>query len=223
MFLVFIFLVAAYLVFGVGMCVFSAWLLKRLSKRNWIAGAALVLVGAAVFGEEIFTFLNWQYKCRSEAGVHVYTRVPVSGFLMDGAVSKGVAREFLGKGTYGREMIYDFVEGYESGKLHRYTSIDGGRGVAAEVVTEIKSAYGLSVAKIDGYPRSPWKISRVVYELYSGNVAGESKRFGYHGGLIISYLRRMSGADKEGSASYCGVGRGLISGAIPYSSSEKIK
>jgi hypothetical protein len=68
---------------------------------------------------------------------------------------------------------------------------------------------------------SPWKVSQSIYEIDSGKVIGESTRYGYSGGAAFSFLRKITGADKEGSAEYCGATQSFIHDVIPYSPEPK--
>lgn len=209
-------LLMAYLVFGFMISIWVSNMVGRYTKSRGVRYSLFLLCCSLIFGEEIYTFVAWRTKCSFESGVYVYERVPVKGVFLEGPVSSGVAQPYLSDSYFGRENFYEFVEGEYSGQLNRYSYKDG--GVFTEKLTsvdDLKSEYGISTRKIEGYPKSPWSITSSVYQLVSGRKIGEVVQFGYHGGAVVYFLRKLAGADKEGSVNYCGSRYNFPASVIP--------
>lgn len=221
MFILLIPLAIAYVAVAIFLCVLSArWTRKRFNSTT-LGAAVFLLIFMAFLGNELFVLGEWKYKCASTSGVTVYQRVPVKGFLLKEGTGKGAVREFLQNDSIFGRGSYEFVEGEKSGQLYHYTAGQTGSfDVNSEIVSEPESKYALSGVKIEGYPASPWKVSQSIYEIDSGKVIGESIRYGYKGGAALTFLRKITGADKEGSAAYCGATRNFLHDVIPYSPEE---
>ncbi|TCV82365.1 hypothetical protein [Sulfurirhabdus autotrophica] len=217
MFLLFPFLLLGYLLLGLAVSrAGTRWAGRRFQSRlvPWVVFVVLFTV---FFGDEIYGYWHWQYLCRSEGGLHVYKSVPVEGFFInDNSVGVGTAREYL-KPIYGeRSGLYKFVEGRNDGHLHRYSA--GSKGefdIQDEVIDKPSVLYAMSEQSIVSRPNYIWSVERSIYNMTNQERMGIARSFGYQGSTIIRFLRVITGANKEGSANYCGDTRGFIEAVIP--------
>ena len=120
----------------------------------------------------------------------------MEGFFIEGEVGAGVAREYLKLSIYKPHELYRFVEGEESGQLYRYTAgSDEEFDIKKEPISKPSSKYAYSTMRIIQYPHYVWSMER---------------SFGYKGATIIRFMRKVTGANFEGSSDYCGGGSSLL-------------
>lgn len=217
MFLLFPFLLLGYLLLGLAVSrAGTRWAGRRFQSRlvPWVV---FVVLFTAFFGDEIFGYWHWQYLCRNEGGLHVYKRVPVEGFYIDGRVGEGLVREYLKINHFRSHPVYQFVEGVESNQLYRYSDVSGDEfAIRKEPIAKMSSEYAYSPNNIILYPPHVWAIEEFVYDLTNKNKMGMMRSFGYKGATIVRFFRKLTGANYEGSAEYCGSGEGLlVNQAIP--------
>jgi hypothetical protein len=168
------------------------------------------------FGNEIYGYWNWQHLCKTEGGLHIYKQIPVDGFFIDGSVGTGSAREYL-KPTYGgRRNLYKFVESENNNQLHRYSAGPGDEfDIQDEVIDKPSSLYTMSEKVVFYGLHHVWSNERSIYNMTTQERLGTARSFGYQGATVVRFLRKITGADREGSASYCGDTRGFPEAAIP--------
>lgn len=217
MLLIFPVLLLVYLLLGLGISIGVArWSGKRFQSRL-AAWAVFAVLFASFFGDEIYGYWHWQHLCKTEGGLHVYKRVPVEGFFIgDGSVGSGTAREYL-KPTYsGRNSLYKFVEGKNNNLLHRYSAGPGDEfDIQDEVIDKPSSLYAMSEQKVTYGLHHAWSNERSIYNMVTRERIGITRDFGYQGATVIRFLRAITGADREGSGSYCGDTKGFPEAIIP--------
>jgi hypothetical protein len=172
---------------------------------------------ALFFGDEIYGYWNWQNLCKTEGGLHVYKRVPVEGFLINGeSAGPGTVREYL-KPTYGgRNSLYKFVEGKNNNRLYSFSAGAGDEfDIQEKTIDKPSSLYAMSEQEISYGLYHAWSVERSIYNLATQERLGIARRFGYQGATVVRFLRAVTGADREGSASYCGDTRGFPEAVIP--------
>lgn len=199
----------------------ARWAGQRFRSRTAaVVGFAVVLT--SFLGDEVYGYWHWQRLCETKGGSRVYERVPVAGFFIDGPISEGVAREHLKKSRMHKQRpVYSFVEGVESGQAYRFTAVgddDDPFAIKKVTVDTIASQYGYVVNPRVEYPGRVWAMEATVYDMTSKEVIAVSRSLGYKGGAVMRLLRGITGANFEGSASYCGTGAApLVQQAIPPS------
>lgn len=217
MLLIFPVLLLAYLFLGLAVSVCIArWPGRRLHSRvaPWLVFSALLTV---FFGDEIYGYWNWRHLCKTKGGLHIYKQVPVKGFLINGeSAGPGTVREYL-KPTYdGRNSLYKFVEGKNDNRLHRYSAGTGDEfNIQEEAIDKPSSLYAMSEQVISYGLHHAWSVERSIYNMATQERIGIARSFGYQGATVVSFLRAVTGADREGSASYCGDTRGFPEAVIP--------
>ena len=76
--------------------------------------------------------------------------------------------------------------------------------------------------EIVSYPHFVWSFQSTIRLVKTNELIGVSRRFGTHGGVVMKFLRRITGAEFEGSADYCGVNYSdVIKATIPPIQSKK--
>lgn len=202
MILLFFPLLVVYLLVGLLLCVVVGWLIVRKSGSRVLAVSGFAVVFLVLFGWEIYGYLYWRKSCWSDAGLHVYKVVPpVDGFVdeEDQDLDEQDADYFLSKG-------YAYVEGKSSEGYLRYER--HGAEIFKVSVGELVSQYAFVKRKynLGGYV---WVIEYAVVDRDSGEVVGALRSIGYKGAAVTRFFRRVTGADYEGSASYCGMDKPL--------------
>lgn len=135
----------------------------------------------------------------------------MEGFFIEGEVGAGVAREYLKLSIYKPHELYRFVEGEESGQLYRYTAgSDEEFDIKKEPISKPSSKYAYSTMRIIQYPHYVWSIEYFIYDLADKSLIGMERSFGYKGATIIRFMRKVTGANFEGSSDYCGGGSSLL-------------
>lgn len=202
MLLIFPVLLLGYLLLGLGVSIGVArWSGRRFQSRvaPWLVFSVLFTV---FFGDEIYGYWHWQHLCKTEGGLHVYKRVPVEGFRVDG-LSEGFAGEHLQRG-------YRFVEGTDyrdyddkAGRLYHY-ALAGDGHVSRTMTTQLQSRFTFSSDSAVPYPHYAWAHETYIKDSLSGEMLGVGRQFGYRGATVVRYLRAITGADREGSSESCG-------------------
>jgi hypothetical protein len=220
MLLIFPVLLLGYLLLGLIVSIGVARWSSRRFQSKFAPWAVFTVLFALFFGDEIYGYWNWQNLCKTEGGVHVYKRVPVEGFFIQGSVSEGTAREHLKISRYKPRPVYQFVEGIESGQLYRFTNIQDGEFTIKKVpIAKPSSKYIFAPNNTIQHPHYVWSIEEFIYELPDRKLIAVARSFGYKGATVVRALRAMTGANFEGSANYCGSGTALlVIQAIPPSS-----
>lgn len=195
-------LLVVYLLVGLLLCVAVGWLIARKSGSKVLAVSGFAVVFLVMFGWEIYGYLYWRKSCWSDAGLHVYKAVPpVEGFYYgkDSGLNEEVAEYYLSKG-------YRYVEGQALEGYLRYEY--HGSEISKVPVNELVSQYAFVKRAYDlrGYI---WVVEYAVVERSSGEVIGALRNIGYKGAVVVRFFRRITGADYEGSASYCGMDKPL--------------
>jgi len=217
MLLIFPVLLLGYLLLGLAVSIgIARWAGRQFQSRiaPWVVFPVLF---ALFFGDEIYGYWHWQNLCKTQGGLHVYKRVPVEGFFIsDGSVGVGTAREYL-KPTYGgRNSFYKFVEGKNNDQLHRYRAGPGGEfDIQDEAIDKPFSLYAMSEKVVSYGLHHAWSDERSIYSMTTQERLGIARSFGYQGATVVRFLRAITGADREGSASYCGDTRGFPEAVIP--------
>lgn len=199
--MIFAALLFLYAVGGAGICFFWALWLKRRFSNGWIVLGGFVIALALVFGGELYGVLSWQYACKTKAGVFVYNVEPVEGFYYsNGGVIDKVARQFLQQG-------YLYVEGrdskdFEGGNKYRFYL--GRDGEVHRTAIEGPSAKYIFKREDVSMRDFIWGYEYSVANTASGEVNSIYREFGYRGWAVVAFLRKLAGADSEGSADYCG-------------------
>lgn len=195
-------LLVVYLLVGLLLCVAVGWLIARKSGSKVLAVSGFAVVFLVVFGWEIYGYLYWRKSCWSDAGLHVYKAVPpVAGFLddEDHNFDERDADYFISKG-------YAYVEGKTPEGYLRYER--NGTEISKISVGELVSQYAF-VKRIYDLRGHVWVVEYAVVERASGEVVGALRDIGYKGSFVVRFFRRITGADYEGSASYCGMDKPL--------------
>lgn len=217
MFLLFPFLLLGYLLLGLGTSIgIARWAGKQFRSR-FVAVLAFAALFAIFFGDEIYGYWHWRHLCNTQGGLHVYKQVPVEGFFInDGKVGAGTAREYLRPTYGGSESFYKFVEGKSNNQLHRYSAGQEGELAIQDIVIDKPSSlYAMSERKISYGLRHAWSYEWAIYDMTTQERIGIARRFGYQGATVIMFFRAITGADKEGSANYCGDTTGFPEAVIP--------
>jgi hypothetical protein len=216
MLLIFPVLLLGYLLLGLAVSVGVArWSGRRLQSRiaPWLVFTVLFTV---FFGDEIYGYWHWQHLCKTQGGLHVYKRVPVEGFFKDGNIGTGTAREYLKPTPGGRGNLYRFVEGKKNNRLYRYRAGPGDEfDIQVEAIDKPSSVYAMSEKAAFYDLHHAWSNERSIYNMATQERIGIARSFGYQGATVVSFLRAVTGADREGSASYCGDTRGFPEAVIP--------
>lgn len=202
MFLLFLPLLLLYVVGGLFVVCWGArWAGRRFQSR-FAYGGAFILIFAAVFGDEIYGYAYWQHLCSTQGGQHVYKRVPVEGFREAGKTNDGIAEEFLRKGYAYVESGHYRDHGEKRGQLYRYTLGNG--HVVRTPISDSQSRYIRSENIAVPYPHYIWAYEIYIKDQSTGELLSVNRSFGYKGATIVRALRAITGANFEGSASYCG-------------------
>lgn len=208
--MVFIVVIFAYFIVGV----YAAVTLGAFTKRrfNSTLGALLVstLVLSVFFIHEIYSYISWQRACEHDAGIHIYKVVLVDGFFDSEGGAKALAPTFLRKG-------YKFIEDRKinGGVINRYSL--GPTGVTREEASAPESSFPY-ITNNSQYSEYIWLHEQLVQNIRSREVIARSAIYGYSGGFFVALIRKLTGADKEGSATYCygdSAGRDIILESIP--------
>lgn len=216
MLLIFPVLLLGYLLFGLGISIGVARWSGRRFQSKLAPWAVFAVLFAIFFGDEIYGYWHWQHLCKTEGGLHVYKRIPVEGFFKDGNIGAGTAREYL-KPTYGgRSSLYGFVEGKNKDRVYRYRAGPGDEfDIQVEVIDKPSSLYAMSEKMVFYGLHHAWSNERSIYNMATQERIGIARSFGYQGATVVRVLRAITGADREGSASYCGDTRGFPEAVIP--------
>lgn len=222
MLLLFPVLLLVYLLLGLTISIGIARWSGRQFQSKLMPWAVFAVLFTLFFGDEIYGYWHWQNLCKTQGGLHVYKRVPVEGFLINGeSAGPGTAREYL-KSTYGgRNKFYQFVEGKNNNQLHRYRAASGNEfDILEEVIDKPSSLYAMSGQVISYGLHHAWSVEREIYNIATHERLGIARTFGYQGATVVRLLRAATGADKEGSASYCGDTSGFPEAVIPPSDKQ---
>jgi|GEM_PF-3765788 len=176
----------------------------------YLGGFVLVLV--LVFGDEVFGHYYWRYLCETKGGLHVYKKVPVEGFWYnDGDL--GNAKEFLGQGYQYIEGSYAYYDKDRS-KPYRFT-MDATDKLIYTQINEPQSKY-MYRHEIVSYPHFVWSYQSTIRLVKTNELIGINRDFGTHGGVVMKFLRHITGAEFEGSGDYCGINYSdVIKATIP--------
>jgi hypothetical protein len=222
MILLFPFLIILFIALGLLFAhIGGSWAYEKYQHTlAYFAGFAIVLV--LVFGDEVFGHLYWQHLCKTEGGLHVYKKVPVEGFLYnDGSGELTFAKEFLDKGyqyVEGRYAYYD----KDRSKPYRFT-LDASGELVYTQINEPQSKYMYKHETVS-YPHFVWSYQSTIRLVKTNELIGIHRDFGTHGGVVMKFLRHLTGAEFEGSADYCGINYSdVINATIPPIQSKTLK
>ena len=128
-----------------------------------------------------------------------FLRLRVFSYDKDSGLNEEVADYYLSKG-------YKYIEGKTTEgnlKCERH-----GSEVSKAPVSELVSQYAF-VKRIYDLKGYAWVVEYAVVDRDSGEVVGALRSIGYKGAAVTRFFRRVTGADYEGSASYCGMDKPL--------------
>lgn len=202
MLLIFPVLLLGYLLLGLVISIGVARWSGRRFRSRLAPWAVFALLFALFFGDEIYGYWHWQHLCKTEGGLHVYKQVPVEGY-MRGGLSESGAAEYLRPG-------YSYLEGNDyrdygenKGRLYRY-ALDGNGQVNRTMIDKPQSRHIRSQEISVPYTPYVWANETVIRDRFTDEVLSANRSFGYKGATIVRIFRAMTGANYEGSASYCG-------------------
>lgn len=217
MLLLFPLLLLAYVVAGLGISLLGARSVARRFKSYWLFCGIFTLLFTLIFGDEIYGYIYWKNLCKAQGGLHVSKQVPVEGFFIEGDVSEGVVRDYL-KPSYFSKDVYQFIEGKDKGRLYKFTAGPGSAfDIQREAILIKASKFSLSSMRFVQYPHYVWSVEYSISDSSTNEQLGIERSFGYKGSTIIRLLRKITGADFEGSASYCPNSRlDIVRTVIPH-------
>lgn len=183
----------------------------------YLGGFLLVLV--LVFGDEVFGHYYWRHLCETKGGLHVYKKVPVEGFWYDGHLTFG--KDFLNQGYQYVESKYAYYD-KDIDKPYRFTIDTSGQLVYARI-DKPRSEFIYKYETVN-YPHFIWSYASTIRNIKTNELIGINQDFGTHGGVVIKFLRHLTGAEFEGSADYCGINYSdVVKATIPPIQSKTLK
>lgn len=188
---------------------------KYQHKFAYVGGFAIVF--SLIFGDEIYTWASWHHMCDTKGGVHIYKKVPVEGFLYDVGAVDGIAADFFTREGYKYKYIegkYSKNYGINRDKLYRYELDEVGKVVKNEI-EKPQSQYVYKIETVN-HSHFIWSYSSTIRNVKTNELIGIDQTFGTKGGLVMKFLRYITGAEFEGSADYCHFySEDVIKAAIP--------